>query len=139
MKGWICVISGAVLLAVSGCDTALVVGNKVVGVESGKFYYTDGFLRTDYTFPLEKVRAAAKATLIDLKATDLQEQKQMAKTTMDCFVSEEKVHLEVEYGTRTLTYVSVRAGKAGNQLASRMVLDRIKKRLESAGSSEGNP
>jgi hypothetical protein len=131
------VLGGATLLAMAGCDTALVVKDKVVGVSSGKFYYTDGAMRTDYAFSMDQVRAAAKATLVELKATDLREQNKIALTTMDCVVSDEKVHLEVEYGSRMITYVSVRAGVAGNQMASKMILDRIKKNLETAGQAEG--
>ena len=127
------VIGWMILLAMAGCDTALVVKDKVVGVSSGKFYYTDGAMRTDYAFPMDKVRAAAKAALVELKATDLREQNKIALSTMDCVISDEKVHLEVAYGSRALTYVSVRAGVAGNQMASKVILDRIKKNLEAAG------
>lgn len=122
----------------TGCDTALVMGNRVVGVESGRFYYTDGFLRTDYSYPLDQVWAASKSTLAEMKALDLQEKRKIAQGTIECAVSDEKVALEIEYGTATLTYVSVRTGKTGNQLASKMILDRIRQKLEESAPAETN-
>lgn len=134
-KAMVLLMSVAVVVT-AGCDTALVMGNKVVGVESGRFYYTDGFLRTDFSHTLDQVWAASKSTLVEMKALDMQEKRRIAQGPIECTVSDEKVTLELEYGNATLTYVSVRTGKTGNQLASKMILDRIRQKLEASAPAE---
>ncbi len=125
----------AAVLTVSGCDTALVMGNRVVGVESGKFYYTDGVLKTDYLYDFDQVWTATGKVLKDLKAVDLQSKKKIAKGTVDCVIIDEKVHVEVEYASKGLTNVFIRTGIAGNQLASKMILEKIRATLEAQPSN----
>ena len=66
------------LLMITACDTALTVGSKTIGIRSGEFIYTDGYLRATYPFPLEKVWSACDKTLTDLKATDVEREKKIA-------------------------------------------------------------
>ena len=130
-----CMIVILALIALNGCDSALVMGNRVVGVESGRFYYTDGALKTDYPYSFEEVWTASLKSLKELKAVDVQPKKKIAKGSVDCVISDEKVHLEVEYAMKGLTNVVIRTGVAGNQLASRMILDKIKVQLESGAAA----
>ena len=53
------------LFLITACDTALTVGTKTIGIRSGEFIYTDGYLRATYIFPFEKVWAACEKTMTD--------------------------------------------------------------------------
>src|SRR5450756_2174753 len=60
------------LLLIAGCDTSLTVGAKTIGIQSGAFTYTEGYLRATYNFPFDKVWPACEKTLTGMKATDVE-------------------------------------------------------------------
>ena len=84
------------LLPIAACDTALSVGSRTIGIRSGEFIYTDGYLRTTYAFPMEKVWAACDKTLTDLKATDVDREKSIATGKFTAFILDDKVRISVE-------------------------------------------
>lgn len=110
-----------------GC--AVVVGDRVMGVESGKLINTDGTLRSDFRYPLDRVWDASIKALFDLKATQVVKDKRIGKGEIDAVMSEEKVKVTVFYAEKDLTSVAVRVGLAGNNLASQMILDKIRENL----------
>jgi hypothetical protein len=114
-----------VLLPLIACDTALTVGSRTIGFRSGEFIYTDGYLRTTYAYPLEKVWAACNKTLTDLKATEIDRAKSIATGTYTALILDDKVRISVEYVERDVTAVSIMVGTAGNNLASQLIHDRI--------------
>lgn len=120
-------ISSAVIFF--GCTSAVVVGDHVVGVESGKFISTDGALRTNYNYPIEKVWDASIKSLFDMKAAQIVKDKRIGKGEIDAVMNEEKVKIMVLYVEKDLTSVAVRVGLAGNNFASQMILDKIKDNL----------
>ncbi len=120
-------VIGAFLI--SGCNAAFVMGNKVVGVSSGKFIYTDGILTTDYPSPFDKVWKACEKTIADMRTTDIEKDKKIATGTIDAVASDEKIHMSVKYATKNLTTVAIRVGLAGNNLASQLIHEKIKKNL----------
>lgn len=113
------------LLVIAACDTSLTVGRKTIGIRSGEFLYTDGYLRATYTFPFEKVWSACDKTLTDLKATDIERNKKIATGTLSALIQDDKVRISVEYVEKELTSVSVMAGPSGSTLASQLIHDRI--------------
>jgi hypothetical protein len=113
------------LLPIAACDTALSVGSRTIGIRSGEFIYTDGYLRTTYAFPLEKVWAACEKTLTDLKATDVERIKSIATGNFTAFIQDDKVRISVDYVERDITAVSIMAGPSGNNLASQLIHERI--------------
>jgi hypothetical protein len=117
------------LLPITACDTALSVGTKTVGFRSGEFIYTDGYLRTTYAFPIEKVWAACEKTLTDLKATDVDREKSISTGKFTAFILDDKVRISVEYVEREMTAVSIMVGPSGNNLASKLIHDRIANQL----------
>ena len=123
-------------LSLTGC--AVVVGDRTLGVDSGKFIYTDGTLYGNYYFPMDVVWKACQRTLFDLKATDATYTKKIAQSTMEGTVSDEKIRITVEYVTKNETQVAVRTGMAGSTLASKLIHDRIRENLlkESSSPSE---
>jgi hypothetical protein len=131
------IIFGVVLtLPLMGC--AVVVGERTIGVDSGKFIYTDGALYGNYYYPMDVVWKACQRTLFDLKATDTTYTKKIAQGTMEGTASDEKIRISVEYVSRNETQVAVRTGMAGSTLASKLIHDRIREDLlkESSSPSE---
>jgi len=118
------------LLAIMACDTSLTVGTRTVGIRSGKFIYTEGYLRAVYNFPLEKVWTACEKTLADLKADDIALDKKIATGNLTAMIHDDKVRIAVEYMEKGLTAVSVMVGPAGNNLASQLIHDRIENVLK---------
>jgi hypothetical protein len=115
----------SVLLMTTACDTALTVGSKTIGVRSGEFIYTDGYLRATYTFPIEVVWKACEKTLADLKATEVSRIKKIATGTFTAMIQDEKVTISVDYIEKEMTSVSIMTGTGGNNLASQLIHDRI--------------
>jgi len=113
------------LLLIAGCDTALTVGAKTIGIRSGEFIYTDGYLRATYTSPLEKVWAACDKTLTDMKATDVERIRKIAQGSFTAMIQDEKVRISVDYVEKEITAVSIMVGTSGNNLASQLLHDRI--------------
>jgi hypothetical protein len=113
------------LLLTTGCDTALTVGAKTIGIRSGEFIYTDGYLRATYIFPLEKVWEACEKTLADMKATDVERIRKIAQRSFSAMIQDEKVRILVDYVEKDMTAVSIMVGMSGNNLASQLLHDRI--------------
>jgi hypothetical protein len=114
----------------TACDTAVTVGSKTIGIRSGEFIYTDGYLRTTYTFPIEVVWKACEKTLTDLKAIEVTRIKKIATGTFTAMIQDEKVLISVDYVEKAMTSVSVMTGTGGNNLASQLIHDRIADNLK---------
>jgi len=113
------------VLLFCGCDAALVMNGKIMGVSSGRFIYQDGYLITNYKTDINSVWAACEKTAKDLKAIDVQKTRQIATGSIKANIQDEKVSILVEYVERNLTTVSVIVGIAGNNMASKMIQDKI--------------
>ena len=113
------------LFLITACDTALTVGTKTIGIRSGEFIYTDGYLRATYIFPFEKVWAACEKTMTDLKAVDVERVKKIATGNLTAMIQDDKVRISVEYVEKGMTAVSIMVGPSGNNLASQLIHDRI--------------
>jgi hypothetical protein len=113
------------LLLITGCDTSLTVGAKTIGIRSGEFIYTDGYLRATYIYPLEKVWEACEKTLADMKATDVERIRKIAQRSFSAMIQDEKVRILVDYVEKDMTAVSIMVGMSGNNLASQLLHDRI--------------
>ncbi len=113
------------LLMIAACDTSLTVGRKTIGIRSGEFLYTDGYLRATYNFPFEKVWAACEKTLTDLKADDVERKQKIATGSLTALIQDDKVRISVDYVEKEMTSVSVMAGPSGSTLASQLIHDRI--------------
>jgi hypothetical protein len=113
------------LLMITACDTALTVGRRTIGVRSGEFIYTDGYLRATYTFPLEKVWSACEKTMTDLKATDVERSQKIATRSLVALIRNDKIHVMVDYLEKEMTAVSIMVGPSGSALASQFIHERI--------------
>lgn len=108
-----------------GCDAALVMNGTVMGVSSGSFIYQDGYLVANYKAEINSVWTACEKAVKDLKAVDVQKDRKIAVGSIKATIQDEKVTILVEYVTRDLTTVSVIVGIAGNNMASRIIQDKI--------------
>jgi len=120
----------AALLLIAACDTAFTVGSKTLGFRSGEFIYTDGYLRTTYPFPLEKIWAAGEKTLAELKASEIERIKRIATASFVALIQDEKVRISIEYLDKQTTAVSIMVGTGGNNLASQLIHDRLARNLQ---------
>jgi hypothetical protein len=112
-----------IMAIISGCTFD--VGNKTVGVRSGQFIFIDGNLKTDYRFSFDKVWAACEKALADMKATDMDKTRKIASGTITALIGDEKVTILVDYMGKEQTLVSVMVGPVGNNLASRLIHEKI--------------
>jgi hypothetical protein len=105
------------------------VGERVVGFESGQFFYSDGILKTDYKASFDKVWAACEKTVSEMKGTGIEKKKKIGTGTIDAVIGDEKVRISVEYVSKNITFAGVRVGMAGNNLASQLIQEKIKSNL----------
>jgi len=108
-----------------GCDAALVMNGKIMGVSSGRFIYQNGYLITNYKADINSVWTACEKAAQELKAADVQKDRKIATGSLKATIQDEKVTILVEYVERDLTTVSVIVGMVGNNMASRMIQDKI--------------
>jgi Protein of unknown function (DUF3568) len=118
------------ILLIAGCDTALTVGSQTIGVSSGNFIYTDGYLMASYSYPIDKVWRACEQTLADMKATAVEKNLKIATGKIAAIAYDEKIQIVVEYESKNQSTVSVRVGLSGNNIASQLILDKITNNLQ---------
>ena len=117
------------IVLTAGCDAALTIGSKTIGVSSGDFIYTDGYLNRFYNFPLDKVWTACEHTLADMKASVIEKERKIASGSITATAHDEKIQITVEYISKTQTSVSIRVGVSGNNIASQLIHDKIANKL----------
>jgi hypothetical protein len=114
-----------------GCNAAMIMNGKVMGISSGKFIYQDGYLTTQYKADIDPVWRACEKTVTDLKGWDIKKERKISGGSIKAIISDEKVTILVEYVDRDLTTVSVLSGVVGNSMASRIIQDKITANLAS--------
>jgi cytochrome c-type biogenesis protein CcmE len=113
-----------VLFLLSGC-AALVVGGAAVGAGTGTYFYINGELKTDYIASFDKVWNACEKTVADMRGTEVQPVKEIAKGTITATINDEKVKFEITYRAKNRITVGIRVGLVGNKLSSQLLHDRI--------------
>jgi hypothetical protein len=113
------------ILLLAGCNAAMVMNGKIMGISSGKFVYQDGFLTTQYKADIDPVWKAWEKAVAELRGWDVQKERKIATGVIKAIIEDENVKITVEYVGKDLTTVSVFAGIAGNNMASRMIQNRI--------------
>ena len=124
------------LMLIAGCDTALTVGSRTIGVSSGNFIYTDGYLMTSYNYPIDKTLKICEKTLLDMKATIIEKKQKISTATITATAYDEKINIMIEYILKDQTSVSVRVGLSGNNIASQLIHDKIAENLMKASIAE---
>jgi hypothetical protein len=117
------------IVSFHGCDTAFKVGDSVVGIQSGKFFYTDGVLRTNYHADFQRVWDACVKAMRDMKAIDLAKDKKISEGLIEAKVYDEEVRISVEYKGKNMTQVGIHVGVSGSNISSQLIHDKIKQNL----------
>lgn len=117
----ICLIS----LILIGCNAAINLQGKVAGIRYGKFFYEDGNLVREYKVDIDLAWKACEKSMTDLKATDIQKERKISTGVIKAFIQDEKATIKVEYLGQSLTSVSVFVGTVGNNMASRLIHEKI--------------
>jgi hypothetical protein len=115
----------SVVFILTGCDAAMVMNGKIMGISSGKFIYQDGNLTTSYKTDFDPVWAACEKTVKELKGTNVQKERKISTGKIRTIIQDEKVIISVEYVAKSLTSVSVFVGVTGNNIASRLIHEKI--------------
>ena len=118
-------LSLLILLLLAGCNAAINMNGKVAGISSGRFVYQDGNLTSNYKADIDSVWVACEKSVTELKATDIQKERKISMGTIKAVIQGEKVAISVEYIDKDLTSVSVFVGVVGNNMASRLIHDKI--------------
>jgi hypothetical protein len=113
------------ILLLAGCNAAINMNGKVAGISSGRFVYQDGNLTSQYKADIDFVWLACEKSVAELKAVDVQKERKISAGTIKAVIQDEKVTIKVEYLERNLTSVSVLVGMVGNNMASRLIHDKI--------------
>jgi hypothetical protein len=113
------------LLLVTGCNAAINMNGKIVGVNSGRFLYQNGNLISNYQANIDLVWKACEKSVTELKAVDIQKERKISTGMIKAIIQDEKVTIKVEYLERNLTSVSIFVGMVGNNMASRLIHDKI--------------
>jgi uncharacterized protein YcfL len=119
-----------ILLLLAGCNAAINMNGKVAGISSGRFVYQDGNLTSNYKADIDSVWVACEKSVTELKATDIQKERKISMGTIKAVIQDEKVTIKVEYVDKDLTSISVFVGVVGNNMASRLIHDKIISNLE---------
>jgi hypothetical protein len=114
-----------ILLLLAGCNAAINMNGKVAGISSGHFVYQDGNLTSNYKAGIDLVWAACEKSVTELKATDIQKERKISTGMIKALIQDEKITIKVEYVDKDLTSVSVFVGVVGNNMASRLIHDKI--------------
>ncbi len=118
-----------ILGVISGCDAAINMNGKVMGISSGQFIYQDGNLTSTYKSDIDQVWAACEKTVMELKGKDVQKERRISKGTIKAIIQDEKVTISVEYMAKGSTSVAVFVGVTGNNMASRLIHEKIADKL----------
>jgi hypothetical protein len=112
-------------LLLTGCDAAINMNGKIASINSGKFLYQDGNLVSNYKANIDMVWQACEKSVAELNATDIQKERKISTGMIKAVIQDEKIVIKVEYIDRDLTSVSVFVGTVGNNMASRLIHDKI--------------
>ncbi len=114
-----------VFIFFTGCNAAINVNDKIVGINSGHFIYQDGNVINKYKADIDPVSEACVKALSELNAKDIQIERKISSGIIKAVIQDENVTIKVEYVERNLTSVSVFAGIAGNKMVSRLIHDKL--------------
>jgi hypothetical protein len=68
---------------------------------------------------------ACEKSVTELKATDIKKERKISTGMIKAVIQNEKVTIKVEYAAKNLTSVSVSVGVVGNNMASRLIYDKL--------------
>jgi hypothetical protein len=128
LKAWLAVCAVALCLSQTGC--LLLVAGGAAAAGAGTYAYVSGDLKGTESAPLDRVWTATQAAVTELQLPITSRQKDalgarlLARTSSD-----KKVDIRLKKLTDTSTEIRIRVGTWGDESVSRLILEKIKKRL----------
>ena len=119
----------AVAVLAAGCDMGVVMGSRSVGVRSGEFVYSEGYMVSTYNDDFDRVWKAVEAVYREMKAQRLEQEKKIGKGKMVGFVLDEKLTVKIEFKAKDQTEVAVLVGLGGNNIAAHLIHEKIAQEL----------
>ncbi len=113
----------------AGCNAAVSMNGKVMGVSSGQFIYQDGNLISNYKANIDPVWTACEKTVQELQGKDIRRERKISTGRITAVIQDEKVSISIEYIDKDSTSVAVFVGVAGNNMASRLIHEKIADKL----------
>ena len=113
----------------AGCNAAVSMNGKVMGVSSGQFIYQDGNLISNYKANIDPVWTACEKTVQELQGKDIRRERKISAGRITAVIQDEKVSISIEYIDKDSTSVAVFVGVAGNNMASRLIHEKIADKL----------
>jgi hypothetical protein len=117
------------LIFLTGCNAAINMNGKIIGINSGRFIYQDGNVIYKYKAEIDPVMEACVKALTELKAAGIETERKISQGMIKAVIQDEKIVIKVEYVERNLTSVSVFAGMVGNKMISRLLHEKINENL----------
>ncbi|MCX7981773.1 MAG: DUF3568 domain-containing protein [Syntrophales bacterium] len=114
-----------IFLFVMGCDTALYVGSRGMGIQSGEIISASGYTVVKYPYPMDKLWQVVNEVMTDMKASRLTQEKKIAYGRVSGIVHGEKVIIEIRYVEKDVTEVAILVGVGGNRIASIFIHEKI--------------
>lgn len=126
------VMTGLISLSIflAGCDTALYVGSRGMGIQSGEIVSASGYTIIKYPYPMDQLWQAINDVMTEMKASRITQEKKIAEGRVSGFVYGEKVTIEIRYAEREATEVAVLVGVGGNRIASLFIHEKIDTQLK---------
>lgn len=122
------VVLGALLAFSSGCAALLLTGGAAAG--AGAIAYVRGELKSTETATLDKTWTATLAAMSDLELSVSTKQKDALSAKLAARgAGDKKIQVDLKRLTDKETEIRIRVGTFGDEVISRQVLDKIKKRL----------
>ncbi len=113
----------------AGCNAAISMNGKVMGVSSGQFIYQDGNLISNYKANIDAVWTASEKTVKELKGEDVRMERKISTGKITAVIQDEKVSISIEYIDKDSTSVAIFVGVTGNNMASRLIHEKIANKL----------
>lgn len=113
----------------AGCNAAVSMNGKVMGVSSGQFIYQDGNLISNYKAGIDSVWAACEKTVKELNGKNIKRERKISTGRITSVIQDENVSISVEYIDKNSTSVAVFVGVTGNNMASRLIHEKIADKL----------
>ncbi|NTW07213.1 MAG: DUF3568 family protein [Syntrophaceae bacterium] len=112
-----------------GCNAAISMNGKVMSVDSGQFVYQDGNLISNYKANIDSVWTACEKTVKEMKGNDIRRERKISTGRITAIIQDEKVSISIEYIDKDSTSVAVFVGVTGNNVASRLIHEKIADKL----------
>lgn len=99
-------------------------------VRGSTYGYTLGYMKEDYNLSFEEAWRACERTIASLKGYDVVPERYLGKGTIKATIVNDVVRFYITYKSQDSTEIVVRVGYVGDEVASKLIHDKIKENIE---------